>query len=76
MDASGTPKNALKFKTDLASLCIGHDVIKANCITNATTYVNSKPFLSFTETDGILTVNNITGLPANKKFKLKVLLYS
>lgn len=75
VDGSGSPKSILQFKTNLPSKCVGHQVIKADNLTNSSVYPTSCPFLSFTESGGILTVNNITGIPADNKFQLKLVLY-
>lgn len=75
VDSSGIPKQALQFKTNLISGCKGIITLRAINTTSSTTYPTGYPFLTFTELNGILTVNHITGLPANNKFTLKILLY-
>jgi hypothetical protein len=75
VDATGTPKQPLLFKTNLTTNCLGILTMKAVNLTNPTTYPTGYPFLSFTELNNILTINNITGLPANNKFTLRLLLY-
>lgn len=75
VDASGIPKQTLAFKTNLVTNCKGILTIRATNVTSSTTYPTGYPFLTFTEADGILTINHITGLPANNSFTLKLLLY-
>jgi hypothetical protein len=75
VDATGAPKQPLLFKTNLTTNCQGIITMKATNLTNPTTYPTGYPFLSFTELNNILTINNITGLPANNKFTLRLLLY-
>ncbi len=72
---SGIPKQLLRFKTNLPSVCKGILVLKVDNITNATTYPTGYPFPSFVESDGLITINHITGLPADNIFKLRLLLY-
>lgn len=74
VNSSGTPTTPLQFKTDLSRTSFGIDVVKAENITNSTTYPTGHPFLSYSEVNGVITVNNITGLPANNKFKLKLII--
>lgn len=55
---------------------IGTEVINARNVTNPSIYPTSKPFISFTRTgSNVVTVNNISGLPANQKFLLTVIVY-
>lgn len=75
VDATGTPTTTLQFKTGLSVSCAGIQVIKATNQTNSTTYVTGQPFITFTENSGLLTVNNIAGLPANNVFQLRLVLY-
>lgn len=75
VDSDGIPTYVTQLKTDLKSICSGAIVIRADNLTNARTYPTGCPFLSFTENNGVITVNHITGLPAGNKFKLKLVLY-
>ncbi len=74
VDSNGKPTVVLQFKTGLPGSCAGIQVIKATNQTNSNVYVTSQPFLTFTENSGVLTVNNITGLPANNVFQLRLIL--
>jgi len=54
----------------------GLQVIKAQNLTNNTVYPTGQPFISFTPSgDGFLKINNITGLPADNKFFITVVVY-
>lgn len=76
VDASGIPTTTLQFKTGLSGSCAGITVIKVTNTTNPRTYPTSQPFLSFTENSGVVTVNNITGLPSGNSFQIRLILYS
>jgi hypothetical protein len=72
VDGSGTPKEKLIFKTGLIKKAEGLLVIRAENLTNPNVYPTSAPFLSFSENNGLITVNNITGLQADYKYRLKI----
>lgn len=76
VNTSGTPITAVQFKTDISGNCAGIQVIKAENQTNVRTYPTGCPFISFSESNGVITVNNITNLQANNKYKLKLIIYS
>lgn len=74
VNASGVPTTPTQFKTGLSKPCAGVVVIRAQNTVNSTSYVTAAPFVSYTENNSIITVQQITGLPANTQFKLKLLL--
>lgn len=76
VNASGTPNPVVQFKTGIKGNCAGTLVIKAENQTNRQTYPTGTPFISWTEQNGVLTINNITNLQANNKYKLKIIVYS
>lgn len=54
----------------------GMQVIRAQNLTSSTTYPISQPFISYTPVgNGLITLNNITGLQANNKYRLVVVAY-
>lgn len=75
VNATGTPATPLKFKSGLKSNCYGITVVAATNQTSASTYPTSYPFFSFTQSDGIITVNNISGLQANNIYLLSLILF-
>lgn len=76
VNASGTPVPTLNIKTGLKTNCYGIEVVKVVNNTLATSYPTGYPFLSFTEVNGVLTINNITNLTAGSKYTLNLILYS
>lgn len=75
VDGSGTVIGSNKLKTDLNRQCEGLTVIQVTNITNPTSYPTGTPFISFTETNGVISINNITNLTASNQYKLKINLF-
>lgn len=73
VDSSGSPNPALSFKSTLTGLCQGFTVIKVENLTSSTVYPTNTPFISFGENNKLITVNNITGLVANNKYKIRII---
>jgi chloramphenicol O-acetyltransferase len=76
VDSSGTPTSSLSFKIDTVGQIKGIEVIRAENQTNSNVYVTSHPFISYTQDNTTITVNNITGLPANNTFNLTVIAWA
>lgn len=76
VSSKGQPTTPLVFKSNLVNNCYGIEVVSATNNTSQTTYPTSCPFISFSQSNGVITVNNITGLPANNQFTLNLILYS
>ena len=70
--SGGAPKNATEFQLlKLGTIQIsGINVIKAENLTNNTTYPTGCPFVSYTQNGKVITIKNITGLPVSNKFRL------
>jgi hypothetical protein len=75
VNSSGEP-NVTSFNVGASSIK-GMDVISARNLTNNNVFPTSKPFISFSPkvSGNSVTLNNISGLPANNKFLLNVLVY-
>lgn len=73
VDANGTPKATVAFKTGIK--VIGTVVLRADNVQD-TTPLTGAPFMQFTIVNGVVTVNRITGLPADKNYNITVLLLS
>jgi hypothetical protein len=72
VDASGTPINPLTFQTGLGQPTKHVLVTRAVYTGTTPVYPTGAPFISYTDQSGTITVNNITGLPANQEFTLTV----
>lgn len=71
--SSNTPKITTKIKTNLKSKIAGFNCINAINIDSSapTATVTGQPFITWSETSGLVTVSHIYGLPADVKFRLR-----
>jgi hypothetical protein len=76
VDSSGTPTSSLSFKLDVVGQIKGISVVKAENLTNSNVYVTSHPFLTYTQNDMTITVNNVSGLPANNTFNITLIAWA
>lgn len=76
VDENGIPTNNLVFTSILTSKCIGILVLRAQNLTNPTTYPKSGPFVSFTENSGQIQILNITGLTSGDNWQLSVVAFN
>lgn len=74
LDASGFPKVATSFLVDITGQVDGLWVIRSENITSPTSFPTSGIHISFTQTSNVITVNHITGLQANNRYKLRILI--
>lgn len=75
VNASGNPTTATSFSLDISGQIIGTQVIYAINTSNSAIYPTGGIFLSFAQnTNGIL-ITNITGLPANQPFTIRIVAY-
>jgi hypothetical protein len=73
VNSSGVPKVSTAFKTGLSANIKGLFVIKAENLTNPAVSPTSQPFVTYTESDGLVYVSKITGLQADNKYRLRVI---
>ena len=73
VDANGNPTQQTSIKYDLKTPLTGLYVILAQNQTDSTT-VTGAPFITFTQAGTSLNITNVKGLPANKNFKISVIL--
>lgn len=73
VDSSGTPKLNFEIKTTLKTRIKGLICVSAQNLTDLT-YPTGAPFISYTTNNNLITIRNITGLPANKRFRLSIIL--
>ena len=73
VDSSGVPIGGLKVLSTLTTSVQGTICINAVNQTDSTPLTGGIS-ISFTRVDKLLTITQITGLPANKKFNLTVIL--
>lgn len=76
VDSSGSPLSTLSFSLDVKGQIKGISVIRADNLTNSSTYPTSTPFITFTQNDTIVTITNIVGLPANNNFEITLIAWN
>lgn len=75
VDSNGNPVLNNKINAEKTGVR-GISVIRAINLTNNTVFPTSHPFISFTPVGGdTIQINNITGLPANQRFRLTLVIY-
>lgn len=70
VDSTGKPATDISFQNTLKGKIQGCQVIRA--IGNS--YPTNQPFISYVESGGVVTINHVSGLPADTEFQLVVLL--
>lgn len=79
VDSTGKPTATAVIQLTVVNNTIpkasGTLVILAQNQTNSTTYPTGGIFISFTQSGSTITINNITGLPANNSFLLNVIVF-
>lgn len=73
VDASGIPLTPIQIKINPNRKIIGLMVIKIDNLTDDVNLTGS-PFLTFSTSKTILSVNHITGLSANKNYRIRALI--
>lgn len=72
VNANGKPKSKTTIRKTTSDRFSGFMIIKAENLSNSSIYPTSAPFISYTETSDSITINNVTGLPADNLFQLTV----
>lgn len=77
VDTSGIPLSGNKVNLgSTKAQPSGMQVIRAQNLTNTSTYPTAQPFVSYTPVgNGLVNLNNITGLQANNKYRLTIIAY-
>lgn len=75
LNSSGIPTGNNSFSLDSDSRIVGLQVIKAINLTNSDIFPTAAPFVSFTQTERGVTINNVTGLQSGDKWQLTVQAY-
>lgn len=73
VDADGIPTTSTTFQSKLTTPIKHIIVTRAINTTNSGTYVTSAPFVDFIDNSGTVTVQHVTGLPANSTFNLTII---
>lgn len=73
--SGGTPKTPTSFQLDKAGTVLGLTVLRAVNLTNSSVYPTSGVFISWTQTNNGVLINNITGLQTNQNYQLTIVAY-
>jgi hypothetical protein len=75
VDSTGAPKTRLTFSLDTSNRILGITVLNAFNTKTPTILPTSGVFISFTQENRNIIVNNIKGLPADQPFTLTVVAF-
>lgn len=70
------PISKVSFKTNLTNRIKGIMVISGQITSDNTSYVTQYPFISFTQNNSVITINNISGLDKQKTYSFLLQLIS
>ena len=73
VDSTGKPLTSSTIKKSSTDRIEGLIVVRAENLTNSNTYPTSGIFISYTETNENIVINNIKGLTANDLWKINVI---
>lgn len=77
VDNTGAPTTVVAVTPDTALPIIGCSVVNAVNLDNSSIYPVSQPFVSWSlNSQGKFQVNNISGLQANQKYRLKLVIWN
>ena len=82
VNASGTPISGSSFQLDrsggtqIFNRVIGIDVKRVINLDNSNNYPSSCPFISYTQNEGIINIDNITGLTAGVRYQLTLVAWN
>ena len=74
--ADNKPLQQIQVSSGLTRRCRGIRVVRAVCLSDAGVFVNSAPFISFQENDGLITIQHISGLVPNQQYSLSLVFES
>lgn len=75
VDSTGVPKTKLSFSLDTSNRILGITVLNALNTKTPTILPTSGVFVSFTQENKNIIVNNIKGLPADQPFTLTIVAF-
>lgn len=72
VDSTGTPTSQISFQTGINLVSKGCVVIKATNQTSSSVFPTACPFITYTETNNLIKIINVSGLQANNKYSLVI----
>jgi len=77
VDSNGKPTTTITVTPDTQLPIIGCSVINATNLDNSSIYPTAQPFVTWTlNSQGKFQLNNISGLQANQKYRLKLVIWN
>ena len=73
---TGVPRERITVRTNSGLSVIGCQVINAINQTNSAIYPISQPFISFSQTDNGIVINNITGLQPDNRYLIRFIAWN
>lgn len=77
VDANGEPTSEIAFKLDTIGNAVprasGSIVTNVKNLTNSSTYPTGGVFMTFTQSQNVITVQHLTGLVANNNYEVTVI---
>lgn len=74
VDSTGKPTTTTSFLVDLKTTCQNLFVTRATNQTVSTHYPTAAPFVSWSQNGNTITINNVSGLQANEKYQLRIII--
>lgn len=75
VDSNGTPKINPTFTVDLKTSVLGIQILKAENLSNSTSYPTSAPWISWAATNNGIRIDNIRGIQANNLYRFRLFIY-
>lgn len=76
VDSTGRPINTTIISLNAGGQVLGISVISAVNQSNTAVYPTGQPFISYTQVENGVLINNITGLQADNRYTLRVIAWS
>lgn len=74
LDANGVPKTTTQIRSTLKTKIRGIQVINAANLENDGTFPTAGPFITYSINGNLITIQHVTGIPANKRYNLSAIL--
>lgn len=76
VDSNGVPVNTTIIRLETTGPILGMSVIAAFNQSNTSVYPTGQPFISYTQIENGILINNITGLQANNRYAIRVIAWT
>lgn len=73
VNSNGLPNATTSFALDISNQVLGLEVIKADNLTNPTTYPTSGIIINYTQNGTNVLINHVTGLQSGQTYRLRII---